>query len=171
MTRTAASAVIVFIPAAGEMRRLGGVIGPWLRPGDVVLLHGDLGAGKTTLVQGIAAALGVPEAIQSPTFTLVAEHRGRLSGGEPVQLNHLDLYRLTSPDELESVGYEQYIGADDALALIEWPERAADWLPERYLLISIAYDPPGRRVTIAPHPPATRFDDLTALLRAAGFAA
>lgn len=165
MSEATEASLTVAIPTPEAMRALGGAIGAWLRPGDVLLLHGDLGAGKTTLAQGIAAALGVREAIQSPTFTLAVEHQGRLPGGEPVQINHLDLYRLTSPDELESLGYEQYIDNDGAITLIEWPERVADWLPEAYLLVAIAYDVAGRRIRLsARRLPDARF---AALLRLA----
>lgn len=150
--RVTAGACSLGVVGAREMRRLGRVIGAWLRPGDVLLLHGDLGAGKTTLAQGIAATLGVPETMQSPTFTLVAEHQGILPNGAPVRINHLDLYRLTSPDELDSLGYAQYLAADDAITLIEWPERAADWLPDAYLLVAIAYAPHGRKLTLSGHP-------------------
>lgn len=108
-----------------------------LQPGDVVLLHGDLGAGKTTLVQGIAAQLGVTEAIQSPTFGLVAEHHGTFVDGTAVVIHHLDLYRLDSLEDLEDLGYEQYIAPVAGISLIEWPERAADWLPDRFLLLKI----------------------------------
>lgn len=172
MSEATSAKLSIAIPTPDEMRRFGGAIGAWLRPGDVLLLHGDLGAGKTTLAQGVAAALGVREAIQSPTFTLVAEHQGRLPGGQPVQINHLDLYRLASPDELESLGYEQYIDSDEAIALIEWPERAADWLPEAYLLVSIAYEPPGRRIELSAHRlPDERCANLVRVLHAAGSSA
>jgi tRNA threonylcarbamoyladenosine biosynthesis protein TsaE len=105
-----------------------------LRTGDVVLLHGDLGAGKTTLTQGIALGLGVPEAVQSPTFTLVGEHQG-----SSLKLYHLDLYRLDDPSDLDSFGYETYIDPEDGITVIEWPERAGDWLPEAFWLISISH--------------------------------
>ncbi len=105
-----------------------------LRAGDVVLLHGDLGAGKTTLTQGIAAGMGVPEPVQSPTFTLVGEHQGT-----SLKLYHLDLYRLDDPSELESFGYEAYIAPEDGVSVVEWPERAGDWLPDAFWLISIAH--------------------------------
>jgi tRNA threonylcarbamoyl adenosine modification protein YjeE len=85
------------IRGAAAMRALGREIGRALAPGDVVLLHGDLGAGKTTLAQGIAAALGVTGVTQSPTFTLVSEHPATLAGGENVTLYHLDIYRLDDP--------------------------------------------------------------------------
>lgn len=173
MSAATAGTVTIPVATAEEMRRLGGTIGAQLRPGDVLLLHGDLGAGKTTLAQGVAAALGVPEAMQSPTFTLVAEHQGRMPDGTPVRLNHLDLYRLTSPEELESFGYEQYLDPADEITLIEWPERAAGWLPEHYLLAAIAYAAPGREVKLSagPAPDGTmRLDAIVDALRFNGFA-
>lgn len=171
--RATAGALTIPVDSAGEMQRLGRVIGARLHPGDVLLLHGDLGAGKTTLAQGIAAALGVSEGMQSPTFTLVAEHQGQLPDGTRVRLNHLDLYRLSGPEDLESFGYEQFLDAGDEITLIEWPERAADWLPDAYLLAAIAYAVPGRKVTLTAHPPqasAARLDAIVEALRENGFA-
>jgi tRNA threonylcarbamoyladenosine biosynthesis protein TsaE len=120
-----------------ETRTLGAQIGCLLRPGDVVLLHGDLGSGKTTLTQGIARGLVVEDYVQSPTFTLVAEHGGQTAAGEAVTLYHLDLYRLRGPDELESFGYEDLVTQSDGIVVVEWPERAGDILPDEYLLIII----------------------------------
>lgn len=124
---------------------IGRALARLLLPGDVVLLHGDLGAGKTTLVQGIAEGLGVADRPQSPTFTLVAEYEGRLASGEPVRLYHLDLYRLEHADELDSIGYGDLLDAAEAITLIEWPERAGDRLPDDYLLISMAIAGPDTR--------------------------
>lgn len=121
------------------MRELGSRLSRRLRIGDVVLLHGNLGAGKTTLTQGIGAGLSIREAIQSPTFGLVAEHEGVAFDGSKLRLYHLDLYRLDDPDDLESIGFDHYANPDDGITVIEWPERAIDWLPNRYLLVSIAY--------------------------------
>lgn len=144
------------IPDGKAMQAFGRELGAQLRSGDVLLLHGDLGAGKTTLVQGIAQALGVREAAQSPTFTLVGEHDARRPDGEPVRLYHLDLYRLDDPDELESLGYDQFLQPEQGISLIEWPERAGDWLPDRFLLIQIAYRAGGgRTVTLTPVPAAS----------------
>lgn len=140
------------VPNHQAMVNLGHAIAADLRPGDVVLLHGDLGAGKTTLVQGIAAGLLVMEPIQSPTFGLVADHQGRLSDGTPVMIHHLDLYRLESPDELEDLGYDQFLDPVEGVSLIEWPERAEDWLPERFILIRISpVSGGGRTVDISRH--------------------
>lgn len=140
------------IPHADAMRAYGRSFAAGLRRGDVVLLHGDLGAGKTTLTQGIAAGLGVEGAVQSPTFSIVAEHDGVDAEGHPVRLYHLDLYRLAEPQELASLGYEQYIDPIDAISIIEWPERAGAWLPDRFWLLRITHSGiGGRRVERSRH--------------------
>jgi tRNA threonylcarbamoyladenosine biosynthesis protein TsaE len=124
-----------------ETRSIGERLGRRLPDGAVVLLNGDLGAGKTTLTQGIAAGFGVEEQVQSPTFTLVAEHQGE----DGRKLYHLDLYRLQDEADLESFGYEQYIDPVDGVSIIEWPERAGEWLPEAFLLIDIVIAGPSER--------------------------
>ena len=95
-----------------------------LKPGDVVCLEGDLGAGKTTFVQGLAAALGVKGRVTSPTFCIVQEHRG---GGS--FLVHMDLYRLEGEDDVVAIGWEDYL-AEGAILAVEWPERAGTLVPE-----------------------------------------
>ena len=94
-----------------------------LKPGDVVRLEGDLGAGKTTFVQGLAAALGVAGRVTSPTFCLVQEHRGA-----GVLLVHMDLYRLRGEDDILAIGWEDYL-AEGAIVAVEWPERAGSLIP------------------------------------------
>lgn len=94
-----------------------------LKPGDVVCLEGDLGAGKTTFTQGLAAALGVPGRVNSPTFCIVQEHRGE------VFLVHMDLYRLHGEDDVLAIGWEDYL-AEGAILVVEWPERAGSLVPE-----------------------------------------
>ena len=133
------------------MVELGRTLAGNIQPGDVILLHGDLGAGKTTLVQGIGAGLGVKHTIQSPTFGLVADHQGRLPDGTPVTIHHLDLYRLDSPEELEDLGYDQYLAPVDGISLIEWPERADAWLPDRFTLIRISAGSGGGRTLEISH--------------------
>lgn len=93
-----------------------------LKPGDVVCLEGDLGAGKTTFTQGLAAALGVPGRVNSPTFCIVQEHRGS------VLLVHMDLYRLHGEDDVIAIGWEDYL-AEGAILVVEWPERAGSLVP------------------------------------------
>ena len=141
-----AEARTIEVTSAGAMQALGAELAGSLRIGDVLMLHGDLGAGKTTLTQGIASGLGVEGPVQSPTFTLVREHQGR-----EMVLYHLDLYRLADPDELENLGYEVYLDPPDGVSVIEWPERAGDWLPERFTLVQIEHLGGDRRlVTIKP---------------------
>ena len=93
-----------------------------LKPGDVVCLEGDLGAGKTTFTQGLAAALGVPGRVNSPTFCIVQEHRGE------ALLVHMDLYRLHGEDDVIAIGWEDYL-AEGAILVVEWPERAGTLVP------------------------------------------
>lgn len=138
--------VVIETRSPEESRSLGARLGGLLRVGDVVLLNGDLGAGKTTLTQGIAIGLGVQDYVQSPTFTLVQEHEGRVPGGEKITLYHLDLYRLADESDLESIGFDQYLDPIDGVTVIEWPERAAGWLPASYVLIDVSIGGPDSRL-------------------------
>jgi len=104
-----------------------------LGPGTVIALHGDLGAGKTCFIQGYAAALGIDEPITSPTYTLIGEYEGRLP------LHHIDLYRLSGPEEALGLGLEEYFDANGITA-IEWAERAEGLLPPDLLHIQITAD-------------------------------
>jgi tRNA threonylcarbamoyladenosine biosynthesis protein TsaE len=116
------------------------VLGSWLQSGDVVLLHGDLGAGKTTLTKGIARALGVRDTVASPSFALVNEY-----ALPQRRLFHLDLYRLDDPADLDGIGFAEMTSTEDGIALVEWPERAGTLLPDRYLLVEISYAGEARR--------------------------
>ena len=138
MERTVdAESTVVVSRSPERTRELGVLLGRGARVGDVVLLHGDLGAGKTTLTQGIGEGLGVGEPVRSPTFTLVVEHDGRTPDGEPLRLYHLDLYRLAGADDLDSFGFDAYLAPPDGITVIEWPERAGDALPAAYLLVAL----------------------------------
>ena len=108
-----------------------------LKPGDVVCLEGDLGAGKTTFTQGLAAALGVPGRVNSPTFCIVQEHRAspttpnsQLStlNSQLLFLVHMDLYRLHGEDDVIAIGWEDYL-AQGAILVVEWPDRAGTLIP------------------------------------------
>lgn len=94
-----------------------------LKPGDVVCLEGDLGAGKTTFTQGLAAALGARRAVTSPTFCLVVEHPT-----DKFLLVHMDLYRLHDADDVLTIGWEEYLSRG-AVLFVEWPDRAEDLIP------------------------------------------
>ena len=96
-----------------------------LKPGDVVCLEGDLGAGKTTFTQGLAAALGVSDRVTSPTFCIVQEHRSAAGA----LLVHMDLYRLNGEDDVLAIGWEDYL-ARGAMLVVEWPERAGGLIPD-----------------------------------------
>lgn len=96
--------------------------GESLPAGSVVVLRGNLGSGKTVFVKGVAKGLGVQESVTSPTFVFVNEYQGRI----PVY--HLDLYRIESPDQAGSIGYEEYFDSD-GVTLIEWGERIKQFLP------------------------------------------
>jgi len=100
-----------------------------LKPGEVVCLEGDLGAGKTTFTQGLADAMGVKGRVTSPTFCLVQEHRSAPSKAENGRLLvHMDLYRLNSEDDVLSIGWEDYLN-EGAVLVVEWPERAGTLIP------------------------------------------
>ena len=120
-----------------------------LVPGDVVLLSGNLGAGKTTFVRGLAAGLGInPDQVTSPTFTLVHEYRGgRLT------LYHADLYRLDKAATAD-LGLEE-LGVSDGVLAIEWPERLAHSLPGALHVEIEIVDETTRRITIGPSPGAS----------------
>ena len=105
-----------------ETWRLAAEFAKDLKPGDVVCLEGDLGAGKTTFTQGLAKALGVPGRVTSPTFCIVQEHPGE------VLLVHMDLYRLHGEEDVEAIGWEDYL-ARGAILVVEWPERAGSLIP------------------------------------------
>lgn len=112
---------------------LGEALGRGLRAGDAVLLSGELGAGKTAFVQGLARGLGVPaeRRVASPTFTLVNEHTGRAT------LYHIDLYRIEEPSELEEMGMRDYFSGR-GVAVVEWAERLGRFRPADRLEIAIA---------------------------------
>ncbi len=101
-----------------------------LKGGELIALEGDLGAGKTVFVKGLAQGLGIDEPVTSPTFSLIHEYEGRIS------LFHFDVYRLGSPEEIEELGYEEYFYGPGVTA-VEWSDLITSHLPQEYLTVKI----------------------------------
>ena len=131
-TQALAAALVAELPVGGGK---GGV---------VLALHGELGSGKTCFVQGLARSLDVQQAVTSPTFTMVNEYHGRCP------LIHMDLYRISDPDELLSLDFENYLDLEGIIA-IEWAERSGNWLPDNALHIYFETGPDRdtRTITVA----------------------
>ena len=134
-----------------ETRALGGALAPLLRPGDLVLLAGGLGAGKTAFAQGIAAGLGVADPVVSPSFTIVREYEAR------IPLAHVDVYRLGRMQDLHDLGFDELLGGD-RVVLVEWGDAVAQALPGDRLEVRLE---PGstddeRVVSLAPRGPTWR---------------
>ena len=110
-----------------------------LKGGDIVLLHGDLGAGKTTFTKGIARALGVEDVVTSPTFTIIKEYDGR-----SLRLYHMDMYRLDG--DVTELGIEDYLGRKDGVCVIEWCSLEA--LEGKVYNVYLAYEGAARRIVI-----------------------
>lgn len=123
---------VIVTNSASETRLAGERLGAVLGPGEVVCLWGDLGAGKTCLVQGICRGLGVNEVVVSPTFTLVNEYTGKYT------VAHLDFYRLKGVDDLEQLGFNDLFDGT-RIVLIEWPDRAAGALPKDRLDVHLVW--------------------------------
>lgn len=124
--------IVALTRDAGATRALAAALAELARPGDVILLAGDLGAGKTAFAQGFGAALGVAEPITSPTFTLVNQYRGRL------ELNHLDVYRLDQLAEVLDIGLPEMLD-EGGVTLIEWGDAITPALPADYLQIRFRF--------------------------------
>ena len=173
----------VALPNAAATRRLGALLAAGAQPGDIWSLAGPLGAGKTCLVAGLAAALGIRGPVTSPSFALVHQHVGRLPGrrkrpsrspGAPaaITLFHVDLYRMHSAAELTELGLWEAAEGGGLLA-IEWLERFPDAVPSDRLQVQLSHAtespgsrrPPGRIAQITAHGPQSR--DRLARLRAA----
>jgi tRNA threonylcarbamoyladenosine biosynthesis protein TsaE len=123
-----------------ETRRLGEKLARHLRAGDVVLLQGELGAGKTCFAQGIGRGLKVAEAVKSSSFVLVNEYHGRLT------VHHADLFRLDEPAQVAELALDEM--AADGLLLVEWPDRAPRELPDHHLLVGFEIiDDKTRRIS------------------------
>ena len=134
-----------------ETIALGEKIGALLKGGDVVAFVGGLGCGKTTITRGISIGLGLGDDVSSPTFALVNEYRG-----DRLSLIHFDMYRILSPEDLETTGFFDYM-SDDAVLAIEWSENIASELPDNTITITLErIDDSTRKITINGD---ERFDD------------
>ena len=134
-----------------QTRAIAAQLARQLSHGQTVLLNGPLGAGKTTFAQGLARALGAGEQVQSPTFTIVSEHDGQLADGQPVRIYHMDLYRMSGPDDLDSISFDDYLSDPEGIVIIEWPDRAVSRLPSEYILVRMENIADTKRsISIAP---------------------
>ncbi len=138
------------LPDLGATKALAARIAPLLQAGDVVALWGDLGAGKTEMARSILRSMGVTEDVPSPTFTLVQTYET-----PALTVAHYDLYRLKSPRELFELGYHEAL--EDGAALVEWPDRAPEYLPDQTLHLRLRLEDNARRVKIAG---PSRFKDI-----------
>jgi tRNA threonylcarbamoyladenosine biosynthesis protein TsaE len=129
-------------PTAEDTRAAGRALAPLLRAGDALALTGELGAGKTTFVQGIAAGLGYTGQVASPTFTLVREYRGRLP------IHHVDVYRLDRVQDVLDLGLDEAI-AEGGILLVEWGDVVEGLLPTEHLLVTLTYGGGDETRTIA----------------------
>ena len=112
---------------------IGRLLGRLAQPGDIILMTGELGAGKTCLTQGILWGLGSDEYARSPTFVLVSEHRARMP------MYHIDLYRLDTPAEIVDLGLEEYLFGDGVCA-VEWAEKAPELFDYDHIAVEIRHD-------------------------------
>ncbi|MFB3738638.1 MAG: tRNA (adenosine(37)-N6)-threonylcarbamoyltransferase complex ATPase subunit type 1 TsaE [Candidatus Velamenicoccus archaeovorus] len=131
-------------PTAEDTRAIGLALAPLLRPGDAVALTGELGAGKTTLVQGAARGMGFEGRVVSPTFTLVREYQGR-----DLRLFHVDVFRLERVQDVLDLGLDEML-AEGGVLFVEWGDAVEGLLPEAHLLVSLTLAGEGdeRRVEV-----------------------
>ncbi|MFA5056808.1 MAG: tRNA (adenosine(37)-N6)-threonylcarbamoyltransferase complex ATPase subunit type 1 TsaE [Opitutaceae bacterium] len=136
----------VVTASADETRQLGARLAAALPPDATLALHGDLGVGKTTFVQGLAHGFGIPGAVTSPTFNILHLYHGAPGGRTLV---HLDAYRLDNAHQVSELMLDDFLTSPYCLA-VEWPEKIAAWLPDGTLQLTLGIEAPGRhRVTLA----------------------
>jgi len=135
--------LILTTGSADETQRIGETLGALLLPGDLVLLHGPLGAGKTTFTQGVARGMGLLSRVTSPSFTLANVYE---PNGHGFSLNHLDLWRIKSPEEALGIGLDEYL-SENAGCIVEWPDVAAPVFPGEQLRIRFTANSDARELT------------------------
>jgi tRNA threonylcarbamoyl adenosine modification protein YjeE len=129
------------LPDLAATEALARRLAPQVRGGDVVLLRGDLGAGKTTFARALLRVLGVGEYVPSPTFTLMQSYEGK-----EFPIYHFDLYRLKRPEEIEELGFDD--ACAEGLVLVEWPEKAEGYMPQERVELRFGIDHDGRVVVL-----------------------
>lgn len=129
-----------------ETIELGTKLARELRGGEVICLYGDLGAGKTTLVKGIAQGLGIKKIITSPTFILMNIYKIKDVRFKIKELVHIDCYRVHRPEDIENIGALEYFGRKDSVVVIEWPEKIKEILPKKKLKIRITFQERNKRI-------------------------
>jgi tRNA threonylcarbamoyladenosine biosynthesis protein TsaE len=129
--------------SSAQTQRLGMRLGDLLRGGELLLLEGQLGSGKTTFTQGLAMGMGISELVSSPTFTLLKEYSGQMltqAGQSPQRgpaLYHFDLYRLDDPEEILDLGFEDYFYDGSGVCVVEWADKAAELWSDGHLQIRL----------------------------------
>ncbi len=137
-----------FLPDSEATETAGALLAHLCSVRQLIFLQGNLGAGKTTLVRGFLRALGYQGAVKSPTYTLVEAYVLDASPTPVKQLYHFDLYRLGDPEELEYLGFRDYLDTD-ALCLVEWAEKGVGFLPAASLCVQLAYAQTGRTLCLS----------------------
>lgn len=135
----------IHLPDEAATLRLGEQLAAASSMGGIIYLQGELGAGKTTLARGLLRALGHQGTVKSPTYALMEPY---VLGAKHIY--HLDLYRLVDPEELEYLGMRDFL-SDDALCLVEWPERGKGWLPTADMTIQLKIETSGRCAHLCAH--------------------
>lgn len=140
--------MIFTINSVDETINIGEQIGKLANDGDIICLEGDLGTGKTHLTKGIAKGLNIHSNITSPTFNIVNQYEGRL------KLYHFDVYRVNDPDEIQAIGFDEYIFSD-AVTVIEWSNYIKELIPDEYMKVLIEKNLKdgfnSRKITITPY--------------------
>ena len=133
--------IVLHTNSEEETKEIAFLLGKIVQPNDVILLEGDLGAGKTTFTKGFAKGLEVKRTVNSPTFNIIKEYKGR------IPLYHMDVYRLEGSSE--DLGFDEYF-MGEGVCVVEWAHLISDYLPNEFLKIIITHKEDGRVITFIP---------------------
>ena len=145
-----------------QTQAVGQLIGEYAQEGDIFLLSGELGTGKTCLTQGIAVGLGVPGYVRSPTFVLMTQYQGRL------RLHHIDLYRLEGSFQAWDLGIEEQLTSNE-VCVVEWADRAPDIFPDECLWIDLIHTQHSNSRNISFYSQSTKYEPIITKLRQINF--